>query len=229
MIEQQKIWDALWKNRTGLKLSGDCLCLPVFSNHLEKPSGSICDVGCGDLSYLDAISNALTYELDEYEDVRSSFRYFVGVDFSREALRLAKMTAEDYGIRHKTDFVQADSRYLPFRENSFESVACIDSLQLLGKEYKEGLNEINRIAREEIYLSVTKYRPGYDCIGPVRGGYLIKFPSNPYPVLTSTKNEFKTMLETYGLVKGAEIHPCGYALSRCFPDRLLFKIKKCGS
>jgi len=225
MKELQKKWESLWKSHIGQRASGICLHLPFFYEHLANSSNSVCDVGCGDLSYIDAITDILMKEFNRVENPTNSFKYYVGIDFSHEALKLAKKAANWHGIKNKTDFVQADLRFLPFRNNSFENVTCIETLQLLGEDYKKGLDEIDRVAEKEIYLSMTQFLPSYKTEKSIEGGWIVKVRDNPYPVLASKEQDFKNVLNEYGLVRGTGHHPCPSIFS-CFPHRLLFKIEK---
>jgi len=222
----QKIWDNLWKSRRSKELSGICLYTPFFYNHLKNPSSSVIDVGCGNLWYLYAVNDILLKEFLISEYPTNAFKYYVGVDISREALKLAKSSTHQYGIEHKTDFVQADLRFLPFRNNSFESVLCIETLQLLGEGYKEGLKEITRISDSEIYLSITKLLNRRNILKQVNGGWIIRSEHYPYPVLASNELEFKNILRKYGKIHGNEVHPCSLFSKECFVNKLLFKIKK---
>lgn len=174
---------------------------------------------------MSSIADILIKEFNRFENPTNSFKYYVGVDFSREALKLAKKNAKWNNIKHKTDFVRADLRFLPFRNNSFESVMCVETLQLLGGDYKKGLDEIDKIADKEIYLSMTQLTSHYKIEKPIEGGWIVKVRDNPYPILASKEQDFKNVLSEYGSAKGTEHHPCPSILS-CFPYRLLFKIEK---
>jgi SAM-dependent methyltransferase len=225
MKKLQNKWESLWKSHVGQQLSGGCLNLPFFGEHLANSSNSVCDVGCGDISYMNSIADILIKEFNRFENPTNSFKYYVGIDFSREALKLAKKNAKWHDIKHKTDFVQADLRFLPLRNNSFESVICVETLQMLGEDYKKGLDEIDRIADKKIYLSATQLTPYYKIEKSIEGGWIVRVRDNPYPVFVSKEQDFKNILSEYGSVKGTDYHPCPSIIS-CFPHRLLFKIEK---
>ena len=67
----------------------------------------------------------------------------VGIDPSLKAIRAAIRVSRQLGV--DADFVVADARYLPFRDNSFDQVFSYSVLQHLSKQNaREGLVEIRR-------------------------------------------------------------------------------------
>lgn len=96
---------------------------------LPKDVGSILDIGCGD----GFLTNALPEDID-----------VVGIDISTQALKHVKRKKLVGSI---TD--------LPFQDNSFDLVMANDVIEHLPNDlFKKGLQEIARVARKKIIITV---------------------------------------------------------------------------
>jgi len=101
----------------------------------ERKGGSVLDVGCGKHSALLSIAKHYKFEL-------------TGLDIFEPYLKEAKNKG---GYR---SVVLADARQLPFKDKSFEAVACIEVIEHVGKEGGEKLlNELERISRWLVLIS----------------------------------------------------------------------------
>ncbi len=69
----------------------------------------------------------------------------VGVDFSKNMLKIAEKKAEKAGL--KIEFIQGDAEKLPFRDGSFDAVICRHLLWTLPNPQK-AVAEWSRIVRE---------------------------------------------------------------------------------
>lgn len=64
-----------------------------------------------------------------------------------------KVTTCDYNEELKPDFI-ADIRELPFKDNSFDTVACFEMLEHLPYEYFDVcLKELKRVSRKNVIIS----------------------------------------------------------------------------
>jgi len=118
---------------------------------LDKSSRTILDVGCGKGDAMDFLNRHGKFEA-------------VGIDIFRPYLEEAKSKG------CFQDLVCGDVRWLPFKDNSFDVVICMEVLEHLEKAdgYKL-LNELERVARRQILLTT-----------PVGKHELHPFDGNPY-------------------------------------------------
>lgn len=79
-----------------------------------------------------------------------TYREGVGCDFSRTSIALARKAART------SHFVVCDSRYLPFKSNTFETVSCLGSLEHYSDPGR-ALNEARRVTRRngKFLVSIT--------------------------------------------------------------------------
>ena len=93
---------------------------------------TILDVGCGDCW--------------SSSDKKCNDAFLVGLDISKNALKLAKINKND-------NVVLGTAQYLPFKENSFETVLCFGTLFYAGSTYKKVLEELKRVSKGNIMLT----------------------------------------------------------------------------
>lgn len=107
------------------------------------PEGTLLDVGCG--------PGSLLYR------VRGRVRQTVGLDLSEEALREARtalqqgQTATDAAL---ASFVLGDGTRLPFREASFDSILCTETLEHVPDDAAV-LSELARVLKPGGRLAVS--------------------------------------------------------------------------
>lgn len=70
--------------------------------------------------------------------------WFVGLDLSKEMLKLAK--AKLSVLKQKFDLVLGDAEHLPFIDNVFEAVACISTMHYFA-DYTKSLREFSRVLK----------------------------------------------------------------------------------
>jgi len=130
----RKFWEEEWEK-------GDSSIASTFYAMLKPPEtpGKVLDVGCGDWAYAECFY--------------SKNNFTVGCDIAYNALKKAKHNSSRY--KYKVDFVQCDVRYLPFRENSFDNVLAIEMITLTGQYYKNVLEEMYRVTKDDFLFNVT--------------------------------------------------------------------------
>jgi len=128
----REFWEKVW-----LKPHGASSSLYLLFD--VKPSEVVLDVGCGDWAY--------AYSLLDKSKMA------VGCDISYNALKQAKYYARDY--KNKTDFVQCDARYLPFRDNAFDRVVSFETITLIGDGYKKVFEEMRRVTKKYVTFDVN--------------------------------------------------------------------------
>lgn len=137
----KKVWNEFYKNRGRYYL----IPHPDFDSVIKKfklyRMKRVLDLGCGSGRHSIALA-------------KEGFSV-TGIDFSEDALTLAKRWAhaEELDITFKkTDF----KKKLPFRENSFDSVIAIDSLQYDTRTTLEfALEDSSRVIREKGLFFIT--------------------------------------------------------------------------
>ena len=97
---------------------------------------AILDIGCG------------TGEVAEAIKIRNAGQYMIGADISTKRLAIAKKN------RVLDDFVLCDIRFLPFRNNSVDSVLCLEVIEHLEKsEGTEVLKDLEKVGRKQVIVT----------------------------------------------------------------------------
>lgn len=96
---------------------------------------TILDIGCG--------NGVPLFYLNRYVP----HNQIVGLDTSRKELEIAK------GINKEADFVVADINTLPFREEIFDLVLCLEVLEHL-KDTTKALSSLHKVGRKTVVISV---------------------------------------------------------------------------
>lgn len=87
----------------------------------------------------------------------------IGVDFSKDALLLAKKLSGSHGNSSKAEFVCAEAGHLPFIENSFDKLICADLVEhLVPSQYRLLLLEAHRVLKK--FGTIAIYTPESDHI-----------------------------------------------------------------
>ena len=140
---------------------------------------SLLDVGCGEGFVLETIK----------KDFRQ--RKIVGVDVNSKALKVAKEKLSE--VR----FIKADICNLPFEENSFDMIICLEVVEHV-TDYHKALNEIKRVSGKYILLSVP-WEPLFSWANMLRGKNMSRFGRDPEHTNFWTKNSFNKLLKKHGL------------------------------
>ena len=132
MISDKEVWERIAKSfdKTRRKPWSKCI---EFIDSMEK-KGLFLDIGCGNGRHL--IPAARKNEL------------VIGIDFSINMLRVCRNNLEKAGVRNYA-LLQADARYLPFKDDCFDYVIFIASLHnIRGRDNRiMALREMRRILK----------------------------------------------------------------------------------
>lgn len=141
---------------------------------LARPT--LLDVGCGEgyvLQHLRAAWPGLALQ---------------GVDGDRQALALAR--AANPG----TPLWQGDAAHLPFRDSSFDLVACLEVLEHL-REPWQALAELARVSRRYVLLSVP-HQPYFALANFLRGQNLGRLGEDPEHLHHWTASQFLALVRS---------------------------------
>ncbi|UCD13364.1 MAG: class I SAM-dependent methyltransferase [Thermoplasmatales archaeon] len=98
-----------------------------------KKANIILDVGCG-TGYFTSL-------------FKGHFTHVVGLDLSKNMIKVAKKSFEHVGMYETTDFLIADGEFLPFKNYSFDTTFCIDFLH--------HVNNVSAIIEEMLRATVS--------------------------------------------------------------------------
>jgi ubiquinone/menaquinone biosynthesis C-methylase UbiE len=110
-------------------------------------SGPTLDVGCGTLR--------------DFLEVKGD-SHSVGLDFSKEALKIAKENRDKKGKKQQIDLVRACAEFLPFKNESFNTVICIETLVHAEDTYRKILEESKRVSKRKLILTVDHKDEPYE-------------------------------------------------------------------
>jgi len=133
---------------------------------------SVLDVGCGGGLYgfllRDLWSQTAAYQ--KFPD-RKGFKYLVGLDIKKELVK-SKIITEVYD-----EFVVSSAHKLPFIDNSFNTILCVEVIEhLIKSQAIKLLDEMDRVASKQIIISTPR--------DPLNKRYLLhkgKFPGVNWP------------------------------------------------
>jgi len=131
--------------------------IDIFLSKLSSSKNlRILEIGCGTGMILDLLFDKITGN-------------YLGIDISHKMLKIARERC----FVAMTDVFQADSYFLPFREDRFDLVLAIRTIHLLEK-WKQAINEIKRIIAPEGRLVIITGGFGKNFIGssPILKEYL---------------------------------------------------------
>jgi ubiquinone/menaquinone biosynthesis C-methylase UbiE len=117
------------------KKSEDALRIDVVINALDPKSGeSVLDLGCG----------VGTYAFHAARRGASC----VGLDYSEESIRAARLLTQRYPVSGKTSFLVGNALELPFGDKAFDKVVCADFIEHITDAEKEVvLDEVRRVLK----------------------------------------------------------------------------------
>ena len=126
MLKEKEFYSYIYKNKNYFQGLESKRIKTILSR--IPPSNSILDVGCGDGRLLNKINT----------------KFKIGIDFAVNPLKYVKCLT-----------YAANVEYLPFLDNSFELVICLEVLEHLKKnKLKKTLNELFRVSSRFILISV---------------------------------------------------------------------------
>lgn len=139
----------------------------------------ILDVGCGEGVGLNHLQS------------KNIGKYLEGIDYSKEALILAKKFYPSLKFR------QGDIYKLPYRENEFDLVICSEVLEHLDKPEK-AVGEMKRVTNKFLLFSVPN-EPIFRIANFLRGRYIKNFGNTPGHVNHWSKSSFIDFLRSQGI------------------------------
>lgn len=118
--------------------------ISILMKNLDENSDTILDLGCGEGTYS-----------AQFLQTFSKCSILIGIDISRESIRLAKVKQS----REKTEFMVADGQNLPFKDKSFGAVISKDVLHHADRP-RQVLKEIIRISTgPSVVIEANKSNP----------------------------------------------------------------------
>lgn len=136
----------------------------------------ILDVGCGEGVGLNHLQS------------KNIGKYLEGIDYSKEALILAKKFYPSLKFR------QGDIYKLPYRENEFDLIICSEVLEHLDKPEK-AVGEMKRVTNKFLLFSVPN-EPIFRAANFFRGRYIKNFGNTPGHVNHWSKSSFIDFLRS---------------------------------
>jgi len=144
LVQRKEKWEEDYK-----KSPEEISCFESgFYRHIKGLNDSILDDGCGTLR------GALELGIQG--------RYLVGLDFSKEALKIAKENRDKKGKKQQVDLVCAAAEHLPFKNESFDTVLCIETLKYAESTYRKVLDEAKRVSRGKLVLTFDHRNEWYN-------------------------------------------------------------------
>ena len=189
------IWDRIFNDRDKAGTTGG-----RYFYHLAfkgiGPGETICDAGCGYAFYLDDIVKRC-----------GPGGLFIGIDFSSAALAQSMASARGYRNVH---FVLADLLHLPMANDSVDRVFCAETLPYLLGDVEKALNELARVARQEVIFSLHTCA-AYEIKGTqteFRGSIVTEHkPGAKPPRRVFDEGEIKKLVENTNCLKIEDMRP----------------------
>ncbi len=168
---------------------------------LIRETDAVCllDAGCGEgfvIAYLKQTNGSIAA---------------IGGDFSAEALVWGREN-----LRHGAPLIHFDLHHLPFPDDSFLLVMCLEVLEHL-PDSTVGLRELARVSAEYVLLSVP-HEPFFRGANFLRGKHLAALGNDPEHFHTYTGQSFRRMVSSV-----VEVLWHGYA----FPWQIALGRKRC--
>ena len=141
---------------------------------------NILDVGCG--------TGYITEKISSYG------KPVTGCDVSFERI----ITAEKYCKNKPVSFIQNDKNFLPFKNNSFDLIVCLEVLEHV-KEYENLLEEIKRTLKDYLIISVPN-EPFFRMANFLRGKNVKRWGNDIDHINFFNKKSLKNLLEKYFII-----------------------------
>lgn len=162
---------------------------------LENQHGKILDVGCGNGIFL----------LESLAEYPGKFIVF-GIDTDNAALGNAKLVFEDNNFV-SDHFISGDAFQLPFADNSFDYVFCLNTLVNLSpiKKIEILLKELHRVCKKDKYL-VFDYRNRYNPV--LSATYFLNRVTNSLSTFAYKWKQFESIITELNAKRKAQ-YPLG--------------------
>lgn len=120
--------------------------------------------------------------------------HIVGIDYSDTAIPLAARLAQEAGLAHQVQFVHGNALDLPFPDQTFDAVFCVDSMVIVPKRWQV-IAECARVLKPGGRLAFSDEV----CTGGVPRGASVLRAVNVYGRLyPETPSTYRRMLEESG-------------------------------
>jgi SAM-dependent methyltransferase len=140
---------------------------------------SLLDVGCGEGFVLSKLKNDKVLP-----------KNVAGIDISDKALKMAKSALSE------VKFEISDVRSLPYKDNSFDLLVCLEVLEHI-TDYKKALRELVRVSNKYLLISVP-WEPFFSLANILRGKNVTLLGKDPQHVNYWSKGKFNKLLVTTG-------------------------------
>jgi len=105
----------------------------------------ILDLGCG---------------IGTFATLLSKSTFVIGVDFSKEAVKVAKLVVDKHGIKSNAELIRCDVQFLPFRNDVLNAIIAADLVEHLNeKQYIKCIRESRRVLKTQGLLVVYTPNP----------------------------------------------------------------------
>ena len=152
----------------------------VMSKLMVAPLMKVLDLGCGvgTFAFRSAKAGAMAY----------------GVDYSEESINMARKLCEKFNV--KPDFIVADTaETLPYDDNYFERIACVDFIEHISDENKvQLLKEIKRILKPGGIAVIYTPNNMREKIGEIIMRLLRRYKENPLHFGLIYRRRFERMM-----------------------------------
>jgi len=142
---------------------------------------SVADIGCGE-----------GFGLKNLADNKIGNNY-IGLDFSKKALKLAKKINPEFGYIHGSIYKT------PFKNNEFDLVICSEVLEHLD-DPEAAIIELKRISKRYVLISVP-YEPWFRIMNFIRGKYLKTWGNHPEHINWWGKTSLRNLLSRHLKIK----------------------------
>lgn len=143
-LEDMRLWDSRYYEEERFKGYPPIYGL-AFYKRLGNLEGNVLDVGCSDLGCFS-------------DQQKTSPKNLVGLDISKFVLDRAKRRNKKL---QNINLVQGTAQNIPFSDDSFDNVICIETIKHTNNYYKEVLEELKRILKKEGKMVLTFQHKNY--------------------------------------------------------------------
>lgn len=86
-----------------------------------------------------------------------------GYDINKKALQVAEQTASDYGVSHKTNFIEANLTDIPVEDEQYDIIVTFHTLEhIYESDVNQVIREMNRILKHQGHILISiPYKHNY--------------------------------------------------------------------
>jgi cyclopropane fatty-acyl-phospholipid synthase-like methyltransferase len=110
--------------------------IAIILDHLDPRRGEkVLDIGCG-------VGTFVFHSAKRGADG-------LGVDYSKESVKMAKQLVGRYAMEGSADFVEAEALHLPFKDATFNKITAVDFIEHIRSDEKDSfLSEVRRVLKD---------------------------------------------------------------------------------